>query len=943
MTEVFEPSSSKPAPATRPGPRLTRAARSAFLLTAGGVAYFLGFVGFGLWPLAFFALPLAIEGAEELRGRRLAGAAVWFGTVALSGGFYWVVHLLRAFAYLPAPVAVLGYVLLIAYQGLTLALLVIGVIAAKRRLSIRPTWSLMVLWPTIEFVFPQLFPHYVGNGLYLWPALTQVVELTGILGLTVLYGAVSGAISETVSAFVRRRPWPRAPLAVASTLLVAFAGYGQQRLAQIDESLADAPRLRVGLIQTNIGARAIRSPATGFGRRHREMSEALVAEDSDLDLIVWPESAHDHLLARNVPNVRSEVTGGLEVPLLFGANSYEVPADGGLPRVYNSAFLADADGSIIGRFDKVELLMFGETVPLANVFPQIQDWLPAGLLTPGDRYTLLELPQVSLLPMVCYEDILPAFVRKMWQRAGPADVLVNITNDSWYGDTHEPEIHLALATFRAIETRRALIRSTNTGISAIVDPAGRIVARTGQWTKETLVYEAPLVTDGSSTFFMSAGPIVGWLGVALTLIGLGWAYLRPWRAAVLGLFVVGGPGLGCRTATIEYDLASIETRSAPRHPLRVAVLPLMDARAANELPGDSDRFVYRGVEYVGTLVDDLEGDPMNRITEVVARHLAQTRVFAQVILVFTEDQAPNADLFLEGSVRRLRGYVEAEAPPEESKRPPDERRVLAEVFLEDLRLRTKTGAVLLHADAGWSIFEPRANGEGPPPEPWAIASEALRVALDDFVTLLDEADLSGSFEVRSEVALAAQTSSATTSVTRASPFGDLRTEASTSQPYGWRRSVDPASSPEGWRGKVTCPTISWRWRQTRRFHRMMGPYQPRVRLWACPTTAHFKADAQAEFPAELLGEGPGGRYFVWSLGKTNWPKAHDELRRRLTIRPPASRYIFEVGRPAPAASGAANGPVQPNNGEPRPAPTTLQRRRTPVVPLPGGAVERPEE
>jgi apolipoprotein N-acyltransferase len=122
--------------------------------------------------------------------------------------------------------------------------------------------------------------------------------------------------------------------------------------------------------------------------------------------------------------------------------------------------------------------------------------------------------------MVCYEDLIPTLVRKIWKKDGPADVLVNVTNDSWYGDTHEPLIHLVLASFRSIETRRALIRSTNTGISAIVDPSGRIVQRTGQWTQETLVADVPLIEDGSTTVYMKAGDVVGWLAASLALLML---------------------------------------------------------------------------------------------------------------------------------------------------------------------------------------------------------------------------------------------------------------------------------------------------------------------------------------------------------------------------------------------------------------------------------------
>jgi apolipoprotein N-acyltransferase len=101
--------------------------------------------------------------------------------------------------------------------------------------------------------------------------------------------------------------------------------------------------------------------------------------------------------------------------------------------------------------------------------------------------------------------------------------LVNITNDSWYGDTHEPITHLALATFRSIETRRAMIRSTNTGISAIVDPVGRIAARTEQWERQTLVADVPVIRDDDATLFLRIGNVLGWWALA---VALWWAWPR---------------------------------------------------------------------------------------------------------------------------------------------------------------------------------------------------------------------------------------------------------------------------------------------------------------------------------------------------------------------------------------------------------------------------------
>jgi apolipoprotein N-acyltransferase len=176
--------------------------------------------------------------------------------------------------------------------------------------------------------------------------------------------------------------------------------------------------------------------------------------------------------------------------------------------VWNSAILTSSTGALLGRFDKVELLAFGETIPFAETFPSIRSWFPrSSKFSRGTSFQNLELGQTSFMPMICYEDILPAFVRRLWKEAGPADVMVNLTNDSWYGDSHEPWIHLVLATFRSIETRRALIRSTNTGVSAFVDPLGRITSHTGQWTQETLVAEVPLIEDGSTTIYQRFGDL----------------------------------------------------------------------------------------------------------------------------------------------------------------------------------------------------------------------------------------------------------------------------------------------------------------------------------------------------------------------------------------------------------------------------------------------------
>ena len=359
--------------------------------------------------------------------------------------------------------------------------------------------------------------------------------------------------------------------------------------------------------------------------------------------------------------------------------------------------------------------------------------------------------------------------------------------------------------------------------------------------------------------------------------------------------------VGCGGVDIPYAYETIVPRARPSHPLRIAVLPLVDARRVDERGGATDRFVYRQREYRGTVLEDLKGRPEDRITEVLARHLAQRRVFAQVMVVRRAEQAPDADLILDGRILRCRGYVEVEAAEPPPGRRADPRQVLAEVVLEDLRLTRPDGAVWLHADAGWSI----ADAVDEPGTPWTVATAALRRAIDGFVDLVEKADLTGAFEVRKRVRLPKrrrrEPGARHPDVPSApAKFGEL----ASSPPPGWRFSRAPAGPPTGWQGPTPCVAACLRWRQTRRFFRRIGPYQPSVCLWACPKTARYRRDRNVDFPAELLGESHNDRYFHWALGETNWPTSVEDLQRHLGLASPGSRHVFEVGPAATSTSAA---------------------------------------
>lgn len=362
-----------------------------------------------------------------------------------------------------------------------------------------------------------------------------------------------------------------------------------------------------------------------------------------------------------------------------------------------------------------------------------------------------------------------------------------------------------------------------------------------------------------------------------------------------GLLLAGCGAAGER-ASLRYGLRADEIQPRTAHPLRVAVLPLRDDRAAEDGPDSAKRFLYQGVEYESTDLDRLQGEPMAQLTEIVARHLAGARIFREVVLVLSPDQDPAADLILTGRVYRMRGYVEAE--PEKKKEQPEaeaqkERRVLAEVVIKDLRLvdARQRDRVLMSVDVGWSLVERWKPGPEGPPSPWKVLEEALHVALGDLATEIAGADLSGTFIVRSKVALELPSEVEALDL-GAQLFGHLPAHP----PAGWAfaRSSEEAR-PSGWKGEARCVEVRFQQQQTLRFHRVLGPYRPTVLLWACPQELALSMDMQADYPARLLGESAQHRYFAHALGETNWPAAEQEIAAHLELVLPSSKYVFEVG------------------------------------------------
>jgi apolipoprotein N-acyltransferase len=453
------------------------------LVTLSGCLWFLACAPFDLSALAWLAavpMLIAIDRAPTY-GRALF-LGWWAGVVETGGGFYWMIDLPHRFAGFPWIVAVLVFFAFCASRALIF--LLFTAVACGIRRKIRVPFALLAppLMVACELAVPQVFPcgQWISQA---WqPLVIQIAEITGPWGVTALLMAVNGALTDLTDG-LRVARWP---LIGAATALAASLIFGAVRMRQVDEALTHVPWLKVGLVQPNIAYSADGELSTEEAVREltalQEQSRRL--QRLGANLVVWSEGSYPVTLLRDMTADFTEdspamIRRGISIPLVIGASTYDSQHD----QAFNSALLFETNGNVSGRYDKVRLLAFGEYLPGIEYFPWLRNLLPvgAGQFTPGKAPALLSMlapngTPWALGPVICYEDILPGYLRRVG--ALHPNLLVNLTSDSWFGAGSEPWEHLALSVYASVELRVALVRAVNSGVSALIDPNGRLLVKT---------------------------------------------------------------------------------------------------------------------------------------------------------------------------------------------------------------------------------------------------------------------------------------------------------------------------------------------------------------------------------------------------------------------------------------------------------------------------------
>jgi apolipoprotein N-acyltransferase len=475
---------------------------------ACGAGFGLGwsFVDFRYWLLPWVAVAPLIALAETATPRRAFLRGWLAGVVGIACAFAWLVYAFQVFGGFALPTALALFVAPVGWMGLQIGCFC-GLLAWLGPLQLGLAAPLT--FTVVEFLFPTLFPWRIAHTQWTVVLLLQSGEIAGpyLLGFAMVW------VNAGLVRVVRDRD-PR-PLVAALVLVATLVVAGHWRMAAIEAARASAPLLRVGVVQGNIGVER-KGDRTFFRRNledYRRLSRDLAA---DVDLLVWPETVAQHPIDARVrlPPEDEHPFPSPPRPLVFGGLAIGDGPEG--RRLYNSAFLTDRQGAILGRYDKRILVPFGEYLPFATRFPWLRRVSPAtGRFSPGDEPTVLVTDDgVRLGPLICYEDVIPGPAREAVRRG--ALLLLNLTNDAWYGESAEPYQHQALALWRAIEMRRDFIRATNTGLTAAISATGAILAELPIFVAAGQQIDVRLLR--TSTFYAAWGDVFAWAMVLTWLL-----------------------------------------------------------------------------------------------------------------------------------------------------------------------------------------------------------------------------------------------------------------------------------------------------------------------------------------------------------------------------------------------------------------------------------------
>ena len=504
----------------------------------------LSFPPFGYYPLLWIALLPWLIALDQAKSVKMAAKeGFWLGYGMSLGGFHWVAYVLTEFGGIPYSLGLVG--LFLFATVCEPQFIVAAVIFKKMKKApesstssllqaMIPSLFFALAYTGIDWLLPKLFIDTLGHAFYAAPYFRQIADIGGASLITFLIIWFNFALWQILKASPKRNLSASLSFILCSVTLGLGFIYGFFRYQQIT-LLQSQPTsgIQTAAIQANIGdfeklaaERGIQGAGAHVIEEFTRLSREAMKHEPRPEVLLWPETAYPTSYRNSRTALESYLEHQLEsllreiqVPILFGGYDTDHVHD------YNSFFFLSPNGDL-QVYHKNILLLFGEYIPGADLFPFLRDAFPqVGNFGRGNGPEVLKVsstypgsnPHLKTLlvqPAICYEILFPNFIREAAQKGSQA--IFNITNDSWFGNWGEPQLHLALSTFRAIETRLPILRSTNTGISALILPNGEIQNQT-DIGKQAILHTFIPTTQPIPTLFKKWGD---WLGPFTFILSL---------------------------------------------------------------------------------------------------------------------------------------------------------------------------------------------------------------------------------------------------------------------------------------------------------------------------------------------------------------------------------------------------------------------------------------
>ncbi|MDH5543567.1 MAG: apolipoprotein N-acyltransferase [Nitrospinota bacterium] len=497
------------------------------LAAASGVLLVVSYPPFGAGYVAWIALVPLMIALHDKQGIDSFYIALACGIIYFTGVMPWIYTVLTTYGHIWPPLAVILTFILILYLAVYTGLY--GLILP----AFGKTAEMLFLSPFIIVLLEYARGHFltglpwalIAHTQSYYPSVIQMALFTGTAGVTFLIVLVNSSIAY---AFIRTRsggfqPRSLAPAAVAITLAIINTVWGQANIRHVKN--LDGKEINASIIQGNI------DQDMKWDNKYRDtvIATYFTLSKSEAkkkpDLLVWPEASIPFFYGYDAmrTNFLNKLSESIDTPILFGGLGVEHSEDTGKNYYTNRAYLLN-NGKVVGHYDKMHLVPFGEYVPLRKLLFFVNKITKAlsSDTTPGDTASPLTINSIPLGSQICYE-IIFAEPTRMFVRNG-ARLITNITNDAWFGKSGASAQHMASLPFRAVENRIAIIRSANTGISGFVSATGEI-SNTTELFKVATANETLKVPDKSGTFYTRFGDVFT-LACALLLAT---AYIRVRR------------------------------------------------------------------------------------------------------------------------------------------------------------------------------------------------------------------------------------------------------------------------------------------------------------------------------------------------------------------------------------------------------------------------------